>query len=159
VTHIWESRWFKSIYTMQAKPDQHTTHISCSVCVWHSTIGISHGPCIVTVEDAERRPQGNPHEAPPHAQDLRLDHDRQHHDRLHLHHSFCRKGGGTAQRWSLGLIGSLAVANRSGCHQGNRRPLEITTRRRSPRMKPPGSGHVSAYDWQGIEIIINTKRP
>jgi hypothetical protein len=33
VTHIWESRWFELMYTLQGKPCQHAIHISRSVRV------------------------------------------------------------------------------------------------------------------------------
>jgi hypothetical protein len=48
VTYFRESRRFESMYTMQGKPDQHATHISHSVRIWHPTICISHGLCIAT---------------------------------------------------------------------------------------------------------------
>jgi hypothetical protein len=34
VTHIRESRQFELMYTLQGKPDQHTTRIPRSVRVW-----------------------------------------------------------------------------------------------------------------------------
>jgi hypothetical protein len=55
VIHIWESRWFKSMYTLQVKPDQHATHIPRSVRIWHSTIRISRGPRIATFHVAINR--------------------------------------------------------------------------------------------------------
>jgi hypothetical protein len=48
ITHIWESRWFESMYTLQGKPDQHATRIPRSVRIWSQTIGISHGQRIAT---------------------------------------------------------------------------------------------------------------
>jgi hypothetical protein len=48
VTHIRESRRFKSMYTLQGKPDQHATCIPCSVHIWSQTIHISRGPHIAT---------------------------------------------------------------------------------------------------------------
>jgi hypothetical protein len=42
VTHIRESQRFKSMYTLQGKPDQHAIHIPHSVRVWSQTIRISH---------------------------------------------------------------------------------------------------------------------
>jgi hypothetical protein len=30
VTHIWEPRWFKTMYTMQGKPNTHDTYASCT---------------------------------------------------------------------------------------------------------------------------------
>jgi hypothetical protein len=44
VTHIQESQQFKLMYTLQEKPDQHTTRIPHSVHVWFQTIRMSHGP-------------------------------------------------------------------------------------------------------------------
>jgi hypothetical protein len=43
-----QSRWFKLMYTLQGKPDQHVTCISRSVRVWPSAIRISHDQRIVT---------------------------------------------------------------------------------------------------------------
>jgi hypothetical protein len=48
VTHIQESWRFKSMYTLQGKPDQHATHIPLSIRVWFQTIRISHGQRIAT---------------------------------------------------------------------------------------------------------------
>jgi hypothetical protein len=48
VTHIRESRRFKSIYTVRGKLDQHDTCISHSVRVWSQTIRISRGQHIAT---------------------------------------------------------------------------------------------------------------
>jgi hypothetical protein len=48
ITHIWESRWFESMYTLQGKPDQHATCISHSVHVWFQTIHNSCGQRIAT---------------------------------------------------------------------------------------------------------------
>jgi hypothetical protein len=48
VTNIRESRWFKSMYTLQGKSDQHATCFPCSVHVWPLIIRISHGPHIAT---------------------------------------------------------------------------------------------------------------
>jgi hypothetical protein len=48
VTHIRESRRFKSMYTLQEKPDRHTTRIPRSVHIWSQTIRISRGQCIAT---------------------------------------------------------------------------------------------------------------
>jgi hypothetical protein len=45
-------RWFKSMYTLQGKPDQHVTHISRLIRIWPSTIRISHGPCIATFRES-----------------------------------------------------------------------------------------------------------
>jgi hypothetical protein len=49
---IWESWRFKSMYTLQRKLDQHTTHILRSVHVWSSTIRISRGPHIATFRES-----------------------------------------------------------------------------------------------------------
>jgi hypothetical protein len=48
VTHISESWWFESMYTMQGKLNQHGTHISHSVRVWSQTIRIAYDQCIAT---------------------------------------------------------------------------------------------------------------
>jgi hypothetical protein len=52
VTHIRESRWIKSMYTLQGKPDQHVTCIPRSVCVWSQTIRISHGQHTMTFRES-----------------------------------------------------------------------------------------------------------
>jgi hypothetical protein len=44
-----DSNW----YTLcRGKPDQHTTRFPCSICVWSSTIHISHDPCIATFRES-----------------------------------------------------------------------------------------------------------
>jgi hypothetical protein len=48
VTHIWESRQFESMYTLQGKLNQHAIRIPHSVCVWFQTIHILPGQCIAT---------------------------------------------------------------------------------------------------------------
>jgi hypothetical protein len=48
VTHIRESRWFESMYTMQGKPDQHTTRIPRSVRVCSQIMRISRGQRVAT---------------------------------------------------------------------------------------------------------------
>jgi hypothetical protein len=50
--HIRESRWLKSMYTLQGKSDQHATCISCSVHVWSHTIHISCGQHIATFHES-----------------------------------------------------------------------------------------------------------
>jgi hypothetical protein len=39
------------MYTLQGKPDQHTTHIPRSICVWSQTICISRSQCIATFRE------------------------------------------------------------------------------------------------------------
>jgi hypothetical protein len=48
VTHIQESRRFKSMYTLQGKPFRHATRFAHLVHVWSRTIRISRGPHIAT---------------------------------------------------------------------------------------------------------------
>jgi hypothetical protein len=67
--------------------------------------------------------------------------------------------GSPSQRRSSSLTGGPDGANWSRVHLGNRRPPEITGHQRFPRMKPLDSGHMSAYDWQGTKIFVNTERP
>jgi hypothetical protein len=52
VTHIWESRQFESMYTLQGKPDQHATRIPRLVHVWSQTICISCGQHIATFHES-----------------------------------------------------------------------------------------------------------
>jgi hypothetical protein len=52
ITHIWESRRFESMYTLQGKPNQHTTHIPHWVRVWSQTIRISRGQRIATFHES-----------------------------------------------------------------------------------------------------------
>jgi hypothetical protein len=52
VTHIRESRRFKSMYTLQGKPDQHVTCIPHSIRVWSQTIHISRSQYIVTFQQS-----------------------------------------------------------------------------------------------------------
>jgi hypothetical protein len=48
VTHIRESRWFESMYTLQGKTRPHDTCFLRSIRVWSTTICISRGPHIAT---------------------------------------------------------------------------------------------------------------
>jgi hypothetical protein len=48
VTHIRELRWFKLMYTMQGKLDEHATRIQRLVRVWSQTRHISRGQRIAT---------------------------------------------------------------------------------------------------------------
>jgi hypothetical protein len=48
VTHIRESRWFESMYTLQGKPNQHATRIKYLVRVWSPSIRISRAQHIAT---------------------------------------------------------------------------------------------------------------
>jgi hypothetical protein len=54
-THIRESRSFETMYTLQGKPDQYTTHIPRLVREWSHTIRISHGQCIATFHEVINR--------------------------------------------------------------------------------------------------------
>jgi hypothetical protein len=59
VTHIRESRWFESMYTLQGKTDQHATYFPRSVHICSKTIRILHGPhiatfCIIVNNDGQR---------------------------------------------------------------------------------------------------------
>jgi hypothetical protein len=49
VTHIRESQWFESMYTLQGKPAQHAPRIPRSVYVWSQTIRFSRGQRITTL--------------------------------------------------------------------------------------------------------------
>jgi hypothetical protein len=136
----------------------------------------------LSVGDAEKRPQGNTYEAPTRARDL-----HQYHDHQHIRRPFLQKGiaslkgnvhqtfintmtiytfvvcfvarkGSPAQRRSPGSAGGPSDVHWSRAHRGIPRPPEVTSHRRSPRLKPPNSGHVLAYDWQDMEIIVNIER-
>jgi hypothetical protein len=51
-THICDSGWFKSMYTLQGKPDPHVTCFPRSVHVWPLAIRNSRGPHIPTFRES-----------------------------------------------------------------------------------------------------------